>query len=193
MSGICGGFEDKLNFGDIGIVETVYDWDYGKWSDEKKSTEASAQGAVGEAKFLSRPAPHTISNTRAHKAARDFVASNFNLNPELKKKIQQLSLGKVQEFGVDFVHGASGSAVVAHADIVKRITGLSDAIKVVDMECYGLYQAALTTHAARPDVLCIKAVADKANHRKDDSIHAACCELSAVAVIELISNYWDFE
>jgi nucleoside phosphorylase len=183
MSGFCGGVKGKCVFGDLMIFESSYDWDYGKWSE----TEDSDQSV-----FLSRANPISIDGTRAHRAARNIIESDFCKRPDLLRRIELKSRGKIVSFEVDLCPAASGSAVVTNNGVLGRITGLNDAIKAVDMESYGFYFASSQTKVVKPEFICMKAVADFCNGEKGDDLHEACSEISASAVAELITKKWDF-
>ena len=178
MSGFCGGVEDKLKLGDIAIFENVFDWDYGKWK----------SGSDQTVEFLARPEPISIRDDDIHHLLRALVESGLpNLTLELEKA-RKLSPTFEGEGRLRLVSAASGSAVVADERVIKRIVGLSDSISAVDMESYGLYLAANASYLKRPQVVCVKTVADYCDGNKHDGLHDACCYLSARTTHHLITR-----
>lgn len=181
MTGICGGFNRKATPGQLMFFETVYDWDYGKWKDTSNG-----------ARFVSRAQPISIDGSTAHRVAREMIGSNFSKDPTVLGRLVQLSGGTVTQISMKLAQAASGSAVVAHGEIIAQIENLNDAISAVDMEAYAFYHACTRTHVVPPQALCIKAVSDGANAQKDDELHAACSYLSAIAAVNLIRKWWEF-
>lgn len=182
MSGFCGGVEDKLKLGDIAIFENVFDWDYGKWkSGEDKAVE-----------FFARPEPISIREHDIHHILRELVESGLPNFPLDIAKAKELSPTFEGEGKLKLVSAASGSAVVADERVIRRIGGLSDSISAVDMESYGLYLAATSSYSKRPQVVCIKAVADYCDGNKHDGLHSACCYLSARTAHHLITKMFKY-
>jgi nucleoside phosphorylase len=183
MSGFCGGVEGKLKLGDIAIFENVVDWDYGKWkSDEQDSVE-----------FLARPEPISIRDRRIHPVLRTLVETGI---PDMQADLahaKTLSPDLEGDAKLRLVAAASGSAVVADERVIRRIVGLSDSISAVDMESYGLYLAATASYLKRPQVVCIKAVADYCDGTKHDGLHAGCCYLSAKVMHHLITRIFQYQ
>jgi nucleoside phosphorylase len=182
MAGFCGGVEGKLKLGDIALFETVFDWDYGKWkSVDEKSDE-----------FFARPEPISIRDHHIHYLLRSFVESGLpNLASELAIA-KRLSPDFDGSASLKLVSAASGSAVVADGSVIRRIQELNESIGAVDMESYGLYLAATASYLKRPQVVCIKSVADMCDGTKHDGLHEACCYLSASAVRHLITKVFAF-
>jgi nucleoside phosphorylase len=188
MSGFCGGVAGKAKLGDLMIFESSVDWDYGKWTEEPDRTE----GSVGsKSVFLSRPTPIGIDGSPAHWAARQLIDSKFNEEGAVVREVKLLSKGNLTSFSVHLAPAASGSAVVTDHAIIKRIRGLNEAIRAVDMESYGFYFACSQTYVVKPQFICVKSVADFCNGEKGDEFHEACSEISAMGVIGMLRN-WTF-
>lgn len=181
MTGFCGGVPGKAELGDILFAELALDWDYGKW----KPSEATS-------KLYSRPEPVVIRNTRAHRIARQLVADGLPDPEPLNAKMALLSKGEIVEPSIRLVPFASGSAVIGHETLLDEIRTLNENIGGVDMESYGFYFACEHAHAARPDYICIKSVADACGVQKDDRLHAACSFASAHLAKVVATMYWDF-
>jgi nucleoside phosphorylase len=174
-----------VNFGDLIVFETTYDWDYGKWEEDKDLKD-------GTVTFKARPVPLTIDGSAAQIAARELIASDFKLSPKVLRELKEKSLGEIQNCEIHLKPVASGAAVVGHESIIARIRGLNDAIWGVDMESYGLYYACRHMQVVTPEYLCIKAVADFCDGNKGDKYHNACSHLSASAALALMTKHWDF-
>jgi len=181
MTGFCGGVPGKAELGDILFAELALDWDYGKW---KPSEET--------AKLYPRPEPVVIRNSRTHRIARKLVADGLPDPMPLKASMALLSKGEIINPAMRLAPFASGSAVIGDETLLDGIRELNENIGGVDMESYGFYFACEHAHAARPQFICIKAVADACGTQKDDRLHAACSFASAHVAKILATLLWDF-
>ena len=181
MTGFCGGLSSKVDIGDVLIAESVFDWDFGKW-----------EGEGDEAVFVPRPEPIVFRDKPAHRVARDLVSKPLAAGPVIAEQAKLLSQGRISTLKLRHVPFASGSAVVAHANMLPRIKGLNENISGVDMEAFGFAYVAQHTPVAPPEVLVIKAVADYCDIDKDDKDHEACCLLSARIAEHVALNVWEF-
>lgn len=194
LLGFCGGVRGKAKLGDVVFFNMVYDWDYGKWfqempalpvqGSEQTTSETESKAPV----FYARPTPIPSADDALQNAVRQFLAGDLFDVAAATKKVSELSGGKLTEFAFETSSAASGSAVVGSTDVVDRIRGISDDIRAIDMEAYGFYHAAKHTAAVKPRYLCVKAVADWSDGTKDDSLHSACCWLSADVVAGLVMS-----
>lgn len=181
MSGFCGGVPKKAELGDILFAELAIDWDYGKW----KPTEAAS-------KLYARPEPIPIRNTKIHRIARDIVERGPANMAEIKGRMLELSNQEITKPTLRLVPFASGSAVIGDTDILSSIKELNESVGGVDMESFGFYFAAQHAHAAKPEFICIKSVADDCGPEKDDRLHKACCYASAAIAKTIITDMWDY-
>lgn len=182
MIGFCGGIPGKAELGDILIAESAIDWDFGKWKPDSSM-----------ARLYSRPDPISIRGEPAHRIARSLVEGGVDRIDGLKEALFVKSSGEVKVPKIKLTPIASGSAVIADTNIVESVQGLNEAIGGVDMESYGFYYACRHSRAKRPQVICIKAVADDCGPTKDDRLHEACCFASAEIARHFITREWDFE
>ncbi len=182
MTGFCGGIPGKANLGTILFAESAIDWDYGKWKPTKSAS-----------KLYSRPEPVPIRNSRTHLIARKIVEEGLRDPSPLNAKLKLLSNNEITEAVFDLKPFASGSAVVGAHDVLASIAGLNDSIGGVDMESFGFYFACQHAHAAKPEFICIKAVADDCGIEKDDRLHSVCCFASAYVAKAIATQYWDFD
>lgn len=182
MTGFCGGVPGKVNLGDVLFAESVIDWDYGKW-----------KPASPAARLYSRPEPVVIRNSRTHRIARQLVEHGLSDPKSLHSEVALLSKGEILEPTLRLAPFASGSAVIGDHNVLGEIKALNDNIGGVDMESFGFYFACQFAHAAPPEFLCIKAVADECGPDKDDRLHASSSFASAHVARVIATELWDFE
>ncbi|MER8770998.1 hypothetical protein NKH63_19985 [Mesorhizobium sp. M0960] len=181
MVGFCGGVEGKVQLGDILVAETAIDWDFGKWK-----PNASA------AKLYSRPEPITIRGSTTHRIARRLVDGGIGRIDGLQEGLFRRSAKEITSPSIKLTPFASGSAVIADANVLETLRGLNEDIGGVDMESYGFYYASRYSRAARAEFMCIKSVADHCKPDKDDRLHEACCYASAELAHHIVTREWDF-
>lgn len=182
MTGFCGGVPGKAKLGEILFAELAIDWDYGKWKPTKET-----------ARLYSRPEPVPIRNTRTHRIARRLVDEGLPDPRPLETEMSRLSDGEITKAEIDLAPFASGSAVIGAHDILASVASLNENIGGVDMESFAFYFACQHAHAAKPEFICVKAVADDCGTLKDDRLHAACCYASAHVAKVIAAQYWDFD
>ncbi|RYX80183.1 hypothetical protein EON83_29730 [bacterium] len=198
MLGICGGVEGKISLGDVVFAESAIDWDYGKWETiQLKSADTEGDVAVPilsnlEPRFAARPGPVSISGSKADRTARALIASDLHGAPAFLKRINEVSLGLISSPTPQLAPMASGSSVVGSDTVIERVRALNDAIRAVDMECFGFYFAAQNTHVAKPEFVCIKSVSDFSNGTKNDDYHPGATFVSAAYGQLLLEHFWDF-
>lgn len=187
MSGYCGGVLSKVDLGDLCFFESAAPWDYGKWEETRDD-----QGQLISERFLPRPNSLTLRDNDVRLIARGLVDRNGEFSPEEQLRINQLSPQGQLSPKTRLTHAASGSAVVANDRIIEQIKGLNDAIRAVDMEAYGFYDACINTFVTKPKFMCLKSVSDYCNGEKGDDFHQVCSYISAVTTRRIITQYIDF-
>ena len=181
MTGFCGGGPGKTKLGQILFAESSLDWDYGKWKPFKQV-----------AKLYSRPEPVGIRNSAIHRIGRQIVEEGISDPEPLQTGLAYLSKSEITEVLFDLTPFASGSAVIGDANVLTSIKSLNDSVGGVDMESFGFYYACRYALAAKPEFICIKAVADECGPDKDDRLHQACSFASASVAKSICTIYWDF-
>jgi nucleoside phosphorylase/DNA-binding NarL/FixJ family response regulator len=181
MTGFCGGIPGKAELGDILFAEMAIDWDYGKWKPHETM-----------ARLYSRPEPINIRNSRTHRIARSFVENGAYDGETLRGAVARLSEGEVLQPNIKLSPFASGSAVIGDYNVVTEIQTLHDNIGAVDMESYGFYYACEYPHAAKPEFICVKSVADDCGPDKSDRLHRSCSFSSAFIAKEILTKAWEF-
>jgi nucleoside phosphorylase/CheY-like chemotaxis protein len=181
MTGFCGGIPGKANLGDVLFAESAIDWDYGKW---KPSANIS--------RLYSRPEPIVIRNSRAHRVARVLVEEGLPDANAFEAEVMRLTKREIGAPVLRRVPFASGSAVIGDTDVLSSIKALNEDIGGVDMESFGFYVACNHAHAAPPEFICVKAVADECGPDKDDRLHVGCSYASAFVARVIATRLWDF-
>jgi nucleoside phosphorylase len=189
LSGICGGYSKTTRKGDVLLFQSVHDWDTGKWTTPRSSKLAADKP---EPYFQPRSNPIPIGAGEADRVARE-ISSPIHGFTDLSADVKERSNGKIQSVTVKQAIAASGSAVIANIDILNRIRSLNDKIVAVDMESYGFYQACSRTPGAKPEMMCVKAVADYCDKKKNDTLHDSCCYAAAKVVEHAIKTQWRFD
>jgi nucleoside phosphorylase len=190
MSGFCGGYSKRTKKGEVIVFQSVYDWDTGKWTTPRKPRGHT--GPKPAPYFQPRAKPVPISSGESERVARQICVPGHDTS-YLDKEVLALSEGKVTKTQLTFAVAASGSAVIANVDILNQIRSQNDKIVAVDMESYGFYQACTKAPGAKPEMMCVKAVADFCNVRKNDDLHASASYAAAKVVEHIIRKKWRFE
>lgn len=182
MSGFCGGFADKnVNHGDLIFFRSMIDWDNGRWGD------------CEDPKWFPRPDPISIATDPVNHIVRSLLKKKLGNHNDIAEEAQKLSGGKILNFGYKAGPMASGSSLVAHKETISQIVKVNDKALGVDMESYGLAYACRNTPNKKPAFLVVKSVSDFADVTKDKKIQVACSFISASAVKEIITSYYDFD
>ena len=169
MTGICGGFADQVELGDVLVAEKSWDWQAGKWTEAGTLAAASDQrGAAAE----------LVAEARAAEAAVAVLHGTYQGTKP--SDVPKLVVGPM----------VTGSSVVASRDIQKVFREQHRKMAGVDMECYGMYYAA-ESHAGAPVLtICIKAVSDLADRAKSDDFQKYCSHMSAGVSLEMLRRYF---
>lgn len=187
MTGICGGFSDHVNIGDIVVAEKSWDWQAGKWKDggiapvEPQITDAADRG------FQAR----LETSLDQRDASSELVAEARALDVRIAaihEAYQGAKPGVVPKIVVGPM--VTGSAVVASTDIQTLFRQQHRKMVGVDMECYGLYYAAELHGGSPVKFICIKSVSDLADRAKGDDFQAYCSHMSAMVGLETVQNYF---
>lgn len=173
MTGICAGFkkddkDDTIDFGDIFIAESEYDYGSGKLDNkdelkkEYKGIECNFELKTKMNTFIEEKHPETLINA---------ALESKNLNLMRKNPL------------IHFKPGACGSYVVANQDFMNKLIETNRKLRGLDMEGYGLYMA---SHILGKKSLMIKCVSDFADSNKGDKYHKMCSYSSAWFLFEYL-------
>jgi nucleoside phosphorylase len=169
MTGICGGFSEHVQVGDVVVADKSWDWQSGKWTQDGT--------------LLSAPDSRDASS--------ELVAIAQRIESKLGD-FQSAFQGNTPSNRAALVTGpmVSGSSVVASIDIQRVFRKQHRKMVAVDMECYGMYYSSTMTTGPSPETICIKSVSDLADQTKSDDFHKYCSYMSARVALEIMQNYW---
>lgn len=170
MSGICAGFEDQAELGQLLVSDLAYEYQSGKWSGDG---------------FKSEPYQVPISEAMRVKLRHLLEKGDLLSGLESGWKGERPKLMTEPKLAVF----TSGSAVIADAEKLQDVEQYHRKVSGLDMEVYAIHRAAHLA-SSEPDVVCAKVVVDLANKDKNDRIHAYGCYVSSRFVIEAIADYF---
>lgn len=176
MTGFCAGFKvDGVNYGDLFIAESEYDYGSGKLV--KKEDE---QKLKPEPKQI--PCPYSlIGKIRAFISEKDMESTLYNELKRVNLLLEEMSVPKIH-----VQPGACGSYVVGDEAFMNRLLEESNRkLRGLDMEGYGLYMAG---HMLNREFVLIKGMADYADSSKGDKFHKTCSYASAWFVAQYIKK-----
>lgn len=170
MTGICGGFSEHVELGDVVIADKSWDWQAGKWSDE---------GTLATAPDQRDGAPELVAQARGIEGLLPgFYAAYPAARPAKPPKLVPGPM-------------VTGSSIVASKDIQQVFRNQHRKMIAVDMECYGLYYA-VANHAGAPvRAVCVKSVSDLADRAKGDDYQKYCSHMSAMVGLELLKRHFE--
>lgn len=176
LLGICAGYEDKVDYGDVIVADPS--WDY-----------TSAKVTVDP----------TGARTTAYSP--DFIG----IDTDLKSRIEVLSDDKGffsalhaawkgdKPRGIPALRVApcaTGPAVIADAAVLEDIRRHQHRNTLaLEMEAYGVYSAVRIASRPRPLCLSMKAVCDFATFLKDDKYQRYAAYTSASTAVEFVRRY----
>lgn len=165
MSGICAGFSGETKVGALHVAEICWEHQAGKWSDDGFKME-----------HYDVPLDADVGTVLSQMIAEDRKGS------DLKKGLLEDAIVFEEMSIAPF---ASGSSVIASGERMLEIKSQHRKATGLDMEMYGVYQAARLSHH-KPITFGVKAVVDVGDHKKSDAFHEYGCVLSARFVVKAI-------
>lgn len=175
MTGICAGFkkegEDSIDFGDIFIAESEYDYGSGKLCESEDGSYFKKNPKMIECDFDLKGKINTFIEEKHPENLILRALGKENL--DLMKKVPS----------IHFKPGACGSYVVANKGFMKDLLKENQKLRGLDMEGYGLY---MTSHILGKKCLMIKSISDFADSNKGDTYHKMCSYSSAWFLFEFL-------
>lgn len=171
MSGICAGFSDRAELGQLLVAEISYEYQTGKWTDDG---------------FESEPYQSTISQS-LRTVVREIIEDE-GLVSELENGWRKVRPSTTPDPKLAIF--TSGSAVIASESYMDQISQLHRKVSGLDMEIFGVHRASQLAEKT-PDVLCAKVVVDLANSSKDDKIQDYGCFVSSRFIVKAIKRYFN--
>ena len=150
MTGICAGFKkgenDPVDFGDIFIAESEYDYGSGKLCESKDGIFFKKNPKMLECDFDLKGKINTFMEEKhpENLILRALDAKNLNL------------MNKIPS--IHFKTGACGSYVVADKGFMNNLLAENQKLRGLDMEGYGLY---LAGHMLNKNCVLVKGIADR--------------------------------
>ncbi|PXX17728.1 5'-methylthioadenosine/S-adenosylhomocysteine nucleosidase family protein [Hoylesella shahii] len=175
MTGICAGFKkgeiDSIDFGDIFIAESEYDYGSGKLCESGDGTFFKKNPKMLECDFDLKGKMNTFMEEKhpENLILRALDVKNLNL---MKKNPS-----------IHFKPGACGSYVVADKGFMRDLLKENQKLRGLDMEGYGLY---MTAHILGKKCMMIKSISDFADSDKGDTYHKMCSYSSAWFLFEFL-------
>lgn len=175
MTGICAGFkkasDDLIDFGDIFIAESEYDYGSGKLCESGDGTFFKKNPKMLECDFDLKGKMNTFIEEKHPESLIMHALDKMNLNLIKNKP------------SIHFKPGACGSYVVANMGFMKDLLKENQKLRGLDMEGYGLY---MTAHMLGKKCMMIKSISDFADSDKGDTYHKMCSYSSAWFLFEFL-------
>lgn len=181
MTGIAGGTKpDKMNFGDVIIAETS--WDYRAGKDIRKNDNTQHLNSINALSIDTKLISY-CRNLGQDKAKLREIKDSFKMGDAPGTELQLL-IGPV----------VSGASVITDPEIVKDILeNQHREVLAIEMEIYGMYYAAKWAINPRPKFIALKAISDFADSNKGDKYHKYASYTSAKVFEILAKEYFEYE
>lgn len=164
MCGICAGVKGKVNIGDVILADPAWDFQSGKRVRDKEHSQFSFAPHHLYPPTLVRA---HVEQLRSDKIALRKIFDRFQGDPP--SSMPQIVIGPL----------ASGSAVLADGEAVKEIQTQHRELRGIEMEGYGMYEAANVASHPQPKSFALKSVCDFADPDKNDSNQRYAAFMSA--------------
>lgn len=170
MSGICGGFTDRAELGQLLVSKIVYEYQSGKWA---------ADGFRNEPYHVSTDAD-LVTNLRA-------LCYSEKLLSALEKGFG--GTRPSEQSRPDVAVFTSGSAVIADKSLIDQLSEQHRKVSGLDMEIYGIQRAAELS-PVKPACICAKTVVDLCLPEKNDKLHPYGCFISARFILKALPLFF---
>jgi len=168
MSGICAGFNDYAEMGQLFISKMAFEYQSGKWISDG---------------FLQEPYQVSLDNNTLTKL--QIILQSETLINDLESGFQgnRPSKSILPNMGIF----TSGSAVISAQEKMNDIKELHRKVNALDMEVFAIKRAAELS-PYQPKCICAKTVVDLGNKEKGDSIHSYGSYISAKFIIKALEQ-----
>ena len=170
MAGICAGISGRSEIGQVLVANPCFEYQVGKYTPTGFDIE-----------------PYQISLSEDLRQKLKRLNSDTDL---IEALYQDLGPTPVSRSSPEFSVFVSGSAVVADQKVVKAITSQHRKVSGLDMEAFGVMQAAALSDL-EVDFFSAKAVVDHADSAKSDAHQADGCKVSARYCVAALSMLLD--
>jgi nucleoside phosphorylase len=170
MSGICGGFANNANLGQLFVSSMAYEYQSGKWASDGFKQE-----------------PYQVQTDHSTLTKLKFLLGDTGLIKQLEEGFDGVrpSIAHTPKTGIF----TSGSAVIADKKYLSQIETIHRKVNALDMEVFAIHRAAeLSPHT--PSCICAKTVVDLCDSTKNDGIHLYGAYISAKFLVKAIDNFF---
>jgi nucleoside phosphorylase/CheY-like chemotaxis protein len=169
MSGICAGFSEEAELGQIIVASIAWEYQAGKWS--KDGFEI---------------APLQVQLRRSTRAAIDQLIARDSFLQYLEKSPRPGQRRPAHQPRAQLAPVATGSAVIADVRRLEHIQIQHRKVAGLDMETFGLYFVAHESAPTLDHFFSVKCVVDFADADKGDDLHPYGCMASARATEQIL-------
>lgn len=176
MTGICAGVKKKVQLGDVVVGDPVFNYNAGK-------------NIGGE--FI--PEFHQINLQRKVTDLARLMKQDSTFIQDLRNSWSDKEGKPLRKGEINIIIGplATGSAVIANEKIVEGIINNQRDVVAIDMESYGIAQAAYELKTEEIPWLVVKGVQDFADSEKCDDCRNYAAHVSAFFALEFIVRFID--
>ncbi len=169
MSGICAGFKNEVELGQILVASPCWEYQAGKWSDNGF-----------EIAPLQIPLPARTRTIIDQALSEPGWVGALEVDlPSGVLRPRNVNAGILRPF-------VTGSAVISDANKLPDIGKQHRKVAALDMEAYALYYVCHESASPSVHYFAAKVVVDFADFDKSDDIHEYGCTIAARATIALI-------
>lgn len=169
MSGICGGFKENAQLGQLFISSMAYEYQSGKWASDGFKQD-----------------PYQVKTEHITLTELTSLTNSVNLIQELEAGFNGTRPAKAQKPATGIF--TSGSAVIADEKFLGQIQSTHRKVNALDMEVFAVKRAAELS-PYKPACICAKTVVDLCNQDKNNELHAYGSYISAKFIIKAIQKF----
>lgn len=162
MSGICAGFSNEANLGQLIVASPAWEYQAGKWS---------ANGfEIAPMQVPLRPETRSII---------DLAVKREEFARHLEEGLDTSTTRPRRQYTPLLAPFATGSAVIADVRRLEHVEKQHRKVAALDMETFGVYFAAHESTSRVQHYFSIKCVVDLADAEKNDDLHDYGCIVAA--------------
>lgn len=177
MTGIAAGIKSKVDLGDVVIAK--YAWDYGAGKEILEGNQDVHNNSIDQISIGTEMETWALALSEDT----DFLAkTESGFHAKKPGTVLKVHVGPV----------ATGAAVIANENKVRKIQNQIRDVVAIEMEVYGVYYAAKWAINPKPRFVAIKSVCDFADSEKTDDYHAYADYTSAKVFYYLATRYFKY-
>jgi adenosylhomocysteine nucleosidase len=170
MSGVCAGFKDRAELGQLLIADMAYEYQSGKWTDDGFAQE-----------------PYQVPMSEAMRSIVREILEDQDILLDLETGWR--SDRPVKMTAPKPVTLTSGSAVIANDLLMEQVAKYHRRVSGLDMEVYALMRAAHLAQC-KPEAICAKVVVDLADGEKNKTLQPYGSYVSARFVLLALTKFF---